>query len=134
MVERHNDGRGEKDTPVAIKSHQGKRAKNMEMRFNTAAAQVNEQAGHDHLREGDDMTSGRCAGRIPREENRKASDQCTQEDRGTDIEPQRIELRSVMGHPTGQDDARDPLSHHQPGEQSIRAPGNTLLVLGKCIR
>ena len=53
VIERHDDGGGNQDTPVAIKRQKRQRAEDVEMRFDASAGQVNQQRAHQHLRDGD---------------------------------------------------------------------------------
>ena len=62
MIRRdHKRGRNH-DGPIAIEREESQRSKDVEMRFNSSAAKMDQQCGHEHLAGGDDISrrAGTC--------------------------------------------------------------------------
>ena len=55
VIERDDDGGRNQHAPVAIEREEGERAEDVEVRFDAAAGQVDQQRAHQHLRHGDDV-------------------------------------------------------------------------------
>ena len=56
MIQRRDQGGWHEHAPIAVKSQKGQRAENVEVRFEATARNVHQQAGHQHLSDGDGVT------------------------------------------------------------------------------
>ena len=61
------------DPPVAIACQQGERTEDVEVRFNTSAAQVNQQCSDRHLADGCDVSRERRPWRFPSQHRRETA-------------------------------------------------------------
>ena len=124
VIERDDDRRRDEHPPVAVEREERQRAEDVEVRFDAAAGQVDEQRAHQHLRDGDGVARRRAA--------RAGTARAAPEDRQM-TPPRKIAAqtcrcvrltRPVPGqrrHPQREDDAGDPLERHQAGEQPVGA-------------
>ena len=131
VIERDDDRRRDEHAPVAVEREKGQRAEHVEMRLDAAARQMDEQRAHQHLRDGDRVARRRLA---RAEAGRAAPGTGRSRRRGTSRprHGRACGCRAVprqRRYPQREDDAGDPLQHHQAGEQPIGAPVDVVLVL-----
>ncbi len=60
MVEAHDHSGGQQDPPVAIERDEGERSEHMEVGFDAAPGEVNEERGKQHLSDDDGVAGERC--------------------------------------------------------------------------
>ena len=84
VIERDHDGGWYQHLPVTIESQERQRAKDVEVRLDAAAGQVNQQRAHQHLRDGDDVARRPLAGTEPSEQGGEDADNAAEDDRGPD--------------------------------------------------
>ena len=75
VIERHDDRRRDQDAPVAIERQERQRAEDVEVRFDAAAGEVDQQRAHQHLRDGDRVARRRPAGPQQAEQRREQADE-----------------------------------------------------------
>ena len=61
MIGRDDEGGGNQHVPILVKRQKGQRAEDMKVGFDSAARQVDEERGPQHLRDGNDMARERGA-------------------------------------------------------------------------
>ncbi len=96
VIERDHDGGRDEDAPVAIKRQERQRAEHVEMRFDAAAGQEDEQRAHQHLRGGDNVACGEQARTKICEQRGKHADGAAEEHRRPDVDV-RLARRAVPG-------------------------------------
>jgi hypothetical protein len=101
VIERDHDGGGNQNFPVTIEREERQRAKDVEVRLDAAARQVNQQRAHQHLRDGDDVARRQLAGAEPSEQRGEDADDAAEDDRGPDVR-----MSAALGARPGQ--RRDP--------------------------
>ena len=85
VIERDDDGGRNEDTPVAVDREEGKRAEDVEMRFDAAAGQVNQQRAHQHLRDGNRVARRGLTRTEHAEHRREQTDRAAQKHRSPDV-------------------------------------------------
>lgn len=131
---RDGHGRGgDEDTPVAIEGQKRERTEDMEMRFDPAAGEMDEQRRRQHLAHGDDLARERRATARPRQRHRETGDHAAEQDGGPDVEMHRAApaLPGARRNPERNRDPREILKQHQPGEQPVGVAPPFLPALGE---
>ena len=135
VIERDDDRGGQQHAPVAVKREKCQRPEDVKVRFEAAAGQVNQERAHEHLRHGD-RVARRCFARAQQaEQRREETNPAAEKDGGPDVDVRAAD-RAVpreRRHPEGEDNAGDPLEHHQAREELIRPPVDFVLMPGEQI-
>ena len=85
VIQRDDDGGGNQHAPVAIEREERQRAEDVEVRFDAAAGEVDEQRAHQHLRRRNRVARGRQARPEQAEQRRKQTDEAAEDDRGPHV-------------------------------------------------
>jgi hypothetical protein len=121
VIEDDGDRRGDQHAGIAIEREAGERAEDVEMRFDAAAGDVDQQGADQHLADADDVPRGEGAAAEPDHQDRREGDGRTEHQRGDDV---RMEAALGAGvRPRRQQrreyDAADHLDDHQDRERPI---------------
>src|SRR6185437_2541916 len=111
MVGGDDDGCRDKDLPFAIEGKESERSKDVEMRFDSPAGQVNQQSRPEDLRDGDDVSRNRTTRHHQGQKNRQAADRPAEKNGSPDM---RMNVAFGAGPGSGRnedggDDPEDPL-------------------------
>ena len=121
VIEDDRDRRGDQHAAVAIEREAGQRAEHVEVRFDAAAGDVDQQGADQHLADADDVPRGERAAAEPDHQDRRDGDGRAEHQRGDDV---RMEAALAAGvRPRRQrrreHDAADHLDDHQDRERAI---------------
>ena len=86
MVERDDDRRRNEHAPVAVEREERERAEDVEVRFDAAAGQMDQQRAHQHLRHGHGVPRRREARAEQREQRRRKADDAADDDGGPHVQ------------------------------------------------
>ena len=129
VIQGDDDGRGNQHAPVPVERQKRQRAEDVEMRFDAAAGEMDQQRAHQHLSGRNRVARGRQARPQQREERRKQTDEAAEHDGGPHVKV-RAAGRARPGErrdPQREQDAADPLQRHQSCKQPIGALVNVVL-------
>src|SRR5439155_10610215 len=117
--------------PIAVISQKRERAENMEVSFDAASAEVNQQGGHEHLADRHDMARKNAAGMSERQENGEAGDCAAEKHRQPDVDMNMaLPARPGSGrNPNRGDNTRCPLDQHENREKPASLRIDSLMVL-----
>ena len=86
MIQSDHNGRGHQDAPIPVEGQERQRAEDVEVRLDTAACQMDQQARHQHLAYGNGMARKRVGGADDSQEYRQAGDRAAQKYRQPDVQ------------------------------------------------
>src|ERR1043166_9374887 len=122
MVEPHHDRCRNKYSPIAVERQNNEGAKDMEVRLDPATSQIDQERGHEHLTNRDDMTSLRRSRPSSDHPNGKSADGGANEYRPPDMNFDLAGLSAPRPrcNQKGSSDGSEPLHDHQPFEKAVR--------------
>jgi hypothetical protein len=123
VVGGHDDRGGDEDAPIAVEGQKRERSEHVEVGFDAAAGQVNEQRAHQHLRDGHRVPGERVTRPNQRKARWKDADDSAEDEGGPDVyvdlarRPDPRERRDEQR----EDDAGQPLRTHEIRKHPIGA-------------
>jgi hypothetical protein len=131
MISCNHQGRRNQYAPVAIIGKEGERAEHVEVRFDPAPAQVDQQRGHEHLPACDNMPGQGFGWPGNRQQYRQGRDRTAQEDSQPhmNVDPAGGSDPCAGREPHGGGYGDDPLHRHQNGKQVAGLPFDVALML-----
>lgn len=131
VIRRHHDCAGDEDAPVAVEGQEGQRAKDVKVRLDAAAREVDEQRRGEHLRDGDGVAGERSPGPAEGQPHRQADDGAAQQHGRVEVRVRGAERSrpSPRRDDHGDEDTCQPFKDQQAGEHSVRAAEHVLVLL-----
>lgn len=121
MIEGDGQDGGDKYAPIAVKGEKCEGAKDVEMRFNAAAREVNEEGRHQHLGDGDGVARRRSPGPSGGDDGRVEREDPAEKEGRPHVE-MHGEVRTGPGagrDDEGEDEARKPFKGEETDKKAI---------------